>query len=114
MSSVLSATVAVQAKRHDPSQNLGREIVALFQSDAAAAGAERAILVTLGGFTKAARDASLKRTLTVDLIDGNRLCDLALEREVGVQNVPQVDLKWFDRFDPQAPTTPDGDARPDR
>lgn len=104
MSPVLSATVAVQAKRHDPTKRIGRDIVALFQRDAAAAGAERAILVTLGGYTAAAREASQVTTPTVDLIDGDRLCDLALDKKVGVRNVPQVDPTWFDRFDPQTPT----------
>lgn len=99
MSPVLSATVAVQAKRHDPTKKIGRDIVALFQRDADAAGAERAILVTLGGYTAAAREASQIKTPTVDLIDGYRLCDLALDKQVGVRNVPQVDLKWFDHFE---------------
>lgn len=100
MSPVLSATVAVQAKRYDPTKRIGRDIVALFQRDATAAGAERAILVTLGGYTAAAREASQVTTPTVDLIDGDRLCDLALDKKVGVRNVPQVNSKWFDRFDP--------------
>lgn len=98
MSPVLSATVAVQVKRYDPTKRIGRDIVALFQRDADAAGAERAILVTLGGYTVAAREASQITTPTVDLIDGDRLCDLALDKQVGVYNVPQVNLKWFDRF----------------
>ena len=114
MSPVLSATVAVQVKRYDPTKRIGRDIVALFQRDADAAGAERAILVTLGGYTAAAREASQVTTPTVDLIDGDRLCDLALDKQVGVRNIPQVDPTWFDRFDPQTPTTPDGKARPDR
>lgn len=113
MSPVLSATVAVQVKRYDPTKRIGRDTVALFQRDAAAAGAERAILVTLGGYTAEAREASQVTTPTVDLIEGDRLCDLALDKQVGVRNVPQVDSKWFDRFDPQTPTTPDGNARPD-
>lgn len=42
ISAVLSSRVAVQAKRHDPTATIGRDVVALFQRDAAAAGAERA------------------------------------------------------------------------
>ena len=38
ISAVLSSRVAVQAKRYDPTATVGREIVALFQRDAAAAG----------------------------------------------------------------------------
>ena len=106
MSPVLSATVAVQAKRHDPTKRIGRDIVALFQRDANAAGAERAILVTLGGYTAAAREASQVATPTVDLIDGDRLCDLALDEQVGVRNVPQVDSNWFTRFETRQKETP--------
>jgi restriction system protein len=45
LSGVLSTTIAVQAKRYDPSKTVGRETVALFQGDATAAGAEHGVLV---------------------------------------------------------------------
>ncbi|MHB1890579.1 MAG: restriction endonuclease, partial [Acidimicrobiales bacterium] len=101
ISPVLSSRVAVQAKRHDPTSTLGRDVVALFQRDAAAAGAERAVLVTLGRFSEPARKAATVTTPTVDLIDGQRLCELVLEQEVGIRIVPQVQEAWFDRFDRQ-------------
>ena len=59
LSPVLSTRVAVQVKRYDPGSAIGREVVALFQRDASTAGAERAILVTLGRFTAAARKAAI-------------------------------------------------------
>jgi restriction system protein len=99
LSPVLSTRVAVQAKRYDPSTAIGREVVALFQRDAAAAGAERAILVTLGRFSPAARKAATVATPTVNLIDGDRLCDLVEEQETGLKKVPQIVEAWFDRFD---------------
>jgi restriction system protein len=99
ISPVLSSRVAVQAKRHDPTTSIGREVVALFQRDAATKGAERAILVTLGRFTEPARKAGTATSPTVDLIDGERLCELVLQQEVGLRLVPQVNLGWFDRFD---------------
>lgn len=99
ISPVLSSRVAVQAKRHDPTSSIGREVVALFQRDAAAAGAERAVLVTLGRYTEAARQASIATTPTVDLIDGEKLCQLVREKEIGLRIVPQVQEAWFDRFD---------------
>lgn len=99
ISPVLSSRVAVQAKRHDPAASIGREIVALFQRDAAAAGAERAVLVTLARFSPAARKAATTTTPTVDLIDGDRLCDLVRDQQIGVHTVLQVDESWFDRFD---------------
>jgi len=99
LSPVLSTRVAVQAKRYDPATAVGREAVALFQRDASTAGAERAVLVTLGRFTAAARKAAIVSTPTVDLIDGDRLCDLVEEQEIGVRKVTQVNEAWFDRFD---------------
>ena len=99
ISAVLSSRVAVQAKRYDPTATVGREIVALFQRDAAAAGAERAVLVTLARFSPAARKAATVTTPTVDLIDGDKLCDLVRDQQIGLRIVAQVDEGWFDRFD---------------
>jgi restriction system protein len=53
VSDVLADRVAVQIKRYDPEgsrSNIERRDVALFQRDAAAKGAERAVFVTLGSF----------------------------------------------------------------
>ncbi len=99
LSPVLSATVAVQAKRYDPATSIGREKVALFQRDAAAAGAERAVMVTLGRFTEPARKAGTTTTPTVDLIDGERVAALVREQELGVRLLPVVLEDWFDRFE---------------
>lgn len=99
ISPVLSSRVAVQAKRHDPSSTIGRETVALFQRDAAAKGAERAVMVTLGRYSEPARQAAIATTPTVDLIDGQKLCELVREKEIGIRIVPQVQESFFDRFD---------------
>jgi len=99
ISAVLSSRVAVQAKRFDPTATIGRDTVALFQRDAAAAGAERAVLVTLARFSPAARKAATATTPTVDLIDGDKLCELVRDQEIGLRIVLQVDEGWFDRFD---------------
>lgn len=105
LSPVLSAKVAVQVKRYKPesSAGIGRSEVALFQRDAEVAGAERAIMVTLGRFTRAARKAAQATTPMVDLIDGEKLCDLvdelASEQNVGVRIVHQVVPEFFDRFE---------------
>lgn len=76
MGDVLSVPVAVQVKRYDPTSSIGRERVALLRHDAAAKGAERAVLVTLGTFSRPAKQAAREATPTVDLIDGDQLCDL--------------------------------------
>lgn len=100
LSPVLSSRVAVQVKRYDPNGRVvGRETVALFQRDALTKGAERAILVTLGSFSGPARKAAISTSPTVDLIDGQRLADLVLEKELGVKLQPIVNESWFDRFE---------------
>jgi restriction system protein len=99
ISAVLSSRVAVQAKRYDPAATIGRDVVALFQRDAAAVGAERAVLVTLARFSPAARKAATVTTPTVDLIDGDKLCELMRDQEIGLRIVLQVNEGWFDRFD---------------
>jgi restriction system protein len=44
--------------------------------------------------------AALAASPTVDLIDGQKLCELVREKQVGIGIVPQVQEAWFDRFDP--------------
>ena len=99
LSPVLSSRVAVQIKRYDPNgKPIGRDTVALFQRDAQTKGAERAILVTLSRFTRAARDASIMTTPTVNLIDGEGLIDLIVkDGHSGVRMEPTIDFEWFDR-----------------
>lgn len=99
LSGVLSTTIAVQAKRYDPSKTVGRETVALFQSDATAAGAEHGVLVTTGRFSEPARRAALSRHPTIDLVDGEKLTDLCLESNIGVAHSPVVNEDFFDRFE---------------
>jgi restriction system protein len=99
ISAVLSSRVAVQAKRYEPAATIGRDTVALFQRDATAAGAERAVLVTLARFFPAARKAATVTTPTVDLIDGDKLCELVRDQDIGLRVVLQVNERWFDRFD---------------
>ena len=101
LGALLSSTVAVQCKRYDPSSRtstIGRSEMALFQGDASDRGAERAIFVTLSRFSRTAIETAGSRTPTVELIDGDRICDLALEMNVGVRPVPQVDEDWFHDF----------------
>lgn len=63
-------------------------------------GAERAILVTLGGFSQAARKAAISVAPTVDLINGDKLADLIRDDgDSGVQLQPMVDRDWFSKFD---------------
>lgn len=100
ISPVLSSRVAVQAKRYDPGgKPISRDVVALFQRDASAAGAERAVLVTLGRISEPARRAATQATPNVELIDGGRLVGLCEEKSIGLVVRPQVDDDWFRRFE---------------
>lgn len=100
INAVMSSRIAVQVKQYDPTRApISREAVSLFQNDAKKRGAERAIFVTLGRFSKAAREEAVSGSPTVDLIDGERLAELVLERQIGVALQPVVDTSWFDRFD---------------
>ena len=96
---VLTTTIAVQAKRYQPSKTVGRETVALFQSDATAAGAEHGVLVTTGRFSEPARQAALNRHPTIDLVDGEKLTDLCIDGSIGVSLSPVVNEDFFDRFE---------------
>ncbi len=99
LTAVLSTTVAVQAKCYEPTKSIGRDVVALFQSDASAAGAEHGVLVTTARFTAGARKAALGRSPTIDLIDGVKLAELCRREGIGVSLQPVVDVDWFDRFE---------------
>ena len=103
MGDVLSVPVAVQVKRYDPTSSIGRERVALLRHDAAAKGAERAVLVTLGTFSRPAKQAAREATPTVDLIDGDQLCDLIVGKGeiAGVQAevVYRVVPGFLERFE---------------
>jgi restriction system protein len=102
VSDVLSDRVAVQIKRYDPEgsrANIERKDVALFQRDAASKGAERAVFVTLGSFSKAARKAATDTTPHVNLIDGQRIWELVEQKGLGLQRITVLDTAWFDRFE---------------
>lgn len=107
ISPVMSSRVAVQVKKYDPNgKAVSRDEVSLFQNDAKKRGAERAIFVTLGRYSKAAREEAVDGTPTVDLIDGDRLTELVREKELGVSMQPVVNPRWFDRFDSTQPVKP--------
>jgi restriction system protein len=102
VSDVLADRVAVQIKRYDPEgarANIERRDVALFQRDAASKGAERAVFVTLGSFSQAARKAATDTTPHVNLIDGEKLWELVERKGMGLRHTTIVDTAWFDRFD---------------
>lgn len=104
ISPVMSSRVAVQVKKYDPNgKAVSRDEVSLFQNDAKKRGAEHAIFVTLGRYSKAAREEAVDGAPTVNLIDGDKLTELVREKELGVSLQPVVNPRWFDRFDATQP-----------
>lgn len=101
LSPVLSSRVAVQIKRYDPINNtVSREAIALFQNDARVKGAERAIFVTLSSFTAPAKRTARQALPNVELINGDRLCELIRDcGAAGVRMEPVVNEAWFNRFE---------------
>jgi restriction system protein len=102
VSDVLADRVAVQIKRYDPEgsrSNIERRDVALFQRDAAAKGAERAVFVTLGSFSQAARKAATDTTPHVNLVDGETIWELVERKGMGLRKTTVLDTAWFERFD---------------
>jgi restriction system protein len=102
VSDVLADRVAVQIKRYDPQgsrSSIERKDVALFQRDAASKGAERAVFVTLGSFSQAARKAATDTTPHVNLIDGEKIWELVERKGIGLRQTTILDTAWFDRFD---------------
>lgn len=102
VSDVLADRVAVQIKRYNPEgsrSDIERKDVALFQRDAASKGAERAIFVTLGSFSQAARKAATDTTPHVNLIDGEKIWELVERKGMGLRQRTILDSGWFDRFE---------------
>ncbi len=72
------------------------------------AGVDKGLFITTSNFTSSAKDeATVKGKIVIDLIDGERLCDLLKENNLGVQTemVEQVNItpEWFDRFNIEPP-----------
>ncbi|MCA8834945.1 MAG: restriction endonuclease [Proteobacteria bacterium] len=71
-------------------------------------GIDKGLFITTNSFTKPARDeAETTGKIIIDLIDGERLCDLLKENNLGVQTemVENVSItpEWFDTFNIDPP-----------
>lgn len=61
--------------------------------------ADKGLLITTGSFTsQASEEATRSGASAIDLIDGDRLCDLLKENELGVKTTEQVHIQrdWFE------------------
>jgi restriction system protein len=95
---VVTVRVAFQAKRYK--DVVGREAVAQFRNDISGL-AEKGVIITTGRFTKDARaEATMPGRSPIELIDGEQLVALFIEKELGVKprTVHDVDGEFFARF----------------
>lgn len=90
LTELLHCKVVVQSKRWDPEPS-GRPAaiirhgdIAVFQRRATRFGAERAVFVTLTDFTPEAESQALEAPPPVELINGDRLVDLMIEKQFAV------------------------------
>ena len=63
--------------------------------------AGKGLFITTGAFTSQASDEATRAGASaIDLIDGDRLCDLLKENELGVETIQQVQIRpdWFEAF----------------
>ena len=92
--SLLSFPVFFQAKRYRQDKAVQPSTVREFRGAMAQRG-DKGILITTGVFTERARDEARRGGAPIDLIDGDRLCDLLREAGIGVQMRPTVDADFF-------------------
>ena len=118
--SLISVPVYFQCKRHKGT--IGAPVVRDFRG-AMAGRSDRGLIITTGSFTPdAKREATRDGATPLDLIDGDNLCELLKERELGVvvrkRTVEDVtiDSEYFNRFEgasnatQRTPKEPEGGA----
>ena len=108
--SLLSFPVFFQCKRY--SGSVGASAVRDFRGAMAGRG-EKGLLITTGTFSNDARAESKRDGAPpIDLIDGDRLCDLLKEYSIGVTTTPRVveDVKiegdYFTSLEPSRAALP--------
>src|SRR5690606_41776870 len=75
----------IQAKRYRDGNNVGRESIQAFVGAVHGFGATRGVFLTTSAFTSGALAYAEKVPSRVILIDGERLVDLMIRYQVGVQ-----------------------------
>ncbi len=99
--------IYLQAKRYQPGNTIGSETVQAFLGALVNYGAQKGVLITTSGFSKAARDkAAQSGHLRLILIDGDELTRLLIRFGVGVRvasvvEIKKIDLDYFDESEPE-------------
>lgn len=93
---LLSFSIYFQAKKYAGS--VGPEKVREFRG-ALAGRANQGIFITSGTFTKGSKEEAERAGAPIDLIDGDRLCELLRETGLGVREQPVVDVPFFENLE---------------
>ncbi len=113
LSPVIATTVAVQAKRHDPTSTLPREKISQFQGDCTSHHAEHGILITLGRVSGPAIRQARNGRPFITLLYGSKLCQLICDHRAEVElwlrdNTGRTDFRLCDGDE----AAPPGEVRP--
>lgn len=88
--------IYVQAKRYAPGSAVGRPEIQGFVGSLVGLGASKGVFVTTSSFSKQAQDYASGLQQRIILIDGERLCDLMIEFDVGVRRYRSIEVKRID------------------
>ncbi len=93
---LLSFPIYFQAKKYlGP---VGPEKIREFRG-ALAGRANQGIFITSGTFTKGSKEEADRAGAPIDLIDGDRLCELLRQNGIGVSEQPVVDIAFFENLE---------------
>ena len=86
--------IYVQAKRWDGS--VGRPEIQKFAGALQGQRARKGVFITTSSFTRDAREYVDKIESRIVLIDGDRLCDLMIDFNIGVSSAERFEIKRID------------------
>lgn len=88
--------IYIQAKRWAEMNSVGRPEIQKFVGALAGQGAKKGIFITTSRFTREALEYSPRNETKVVLIDGNTLCQLMIDYDIGVTPIARYDVKRVD------------------
>lgn len=99
---LLSFRVVFQAKKWK--HNVGPEVVGRLRGDMQGK-AEKGLVITTAQFTPGAIEQATRTPPTIDLIDGDQLCELMRELGLGVREEVRAIPSWFEEFEDERRTS---------
>lgn len=90
-------TVYVQAKQWNKEKSIGRPEIQKFLGALAGQGAAKGLFITTADFTKEAKDFASKNLQSkIVLVNGEELCNLMIEYDLGVSTIEIYKIKRID------------------